>query len=148
MQIPIIWGEPETSYIRRFMDGVSKVVTDEMQSGRSLPEESFTFVLARLLCWFNRPRLNRNIWLFLLLVLVQNLLYVSKCLVQSARLNQHRWALVCYCPIPFSMISSTPRWFNRPRLNLNINLTGSILQIEPFIFTRRHYPTPTNTHLC
>ena len=58
MQIPIIWGEPETSYIRRFMDGIDKVVTDEMQSGRSLPEESFTFVLARLLdgqfCWFNR----------------------------------------------------------------------------------------------
>ena len=93
MQIPIIWGEPETSYIRRFMDGVNKVVTDEMQSGRSLPEESFTFVLARLLCWFNRPRLNRNIWLFLLLVLVQNLLYVSKCLVQSARLNQH---MLCF----------------------------------------------------
>ena len=69
------------------MDGVDKVVTDEMQSGRSLPEESFTFVLARLLdgqfCWFNRPRLNRNIWHFLLLVLVQNLLYDSKCLVQS-----------------------------------------------------------------
>ena len=83
MQIPIIWEEPETSYIRRFMDGVDKVVTDEMQSGRSLLEESLTFVLARPLCWFNRPRLNRNIWLFLLLVLVQNLLYGSKCLVQS-----------------------------------------------------------------
>ena len=58
MQTPIIWGEPETSYIRRFMDGVDKVVTDEMQSGRSLLEESLTFVLARLLdgqfCWFNR----------------------------------------------------------------------------------------------
>ena len=49
MQTPIIGEEPETSYIRRFMDGVDKVVTDEMQSGRSLPEESFTFVLARLL---------------------------------------------------------------------------------------------------
>ncbi|MCR4337984.1 MAG: hypothetical protein NUV91_09300 [Candidatus Omnitrophica bacterium] len=33
MQTPIIWGEPEISYIRRFMDGVDKVVTDEMQSG-------------------------------------------------------------------------------------------------------------------
>ena len=54
MQTPIIWGGPETSYIRRFMDGVNKVVTDEMQSGRSLLEESLTFVLARLLCWFNR----------------------------------------------------------------------------------------------
>ncbi len=61
MQTPIIWGEPETSYIRRFMDGVDKVVTDEMQTGRSLLEESLTFVLARPLCWFNRPRLNRNI---------------------------------------------------------------------------------------
>jgi hypothetical protein len=65
MQTPIIWGEPETSYIRRFMEGVNKVVTDEMQSGRSLLEESLTFVLARILdgqfCWFNRPRLNRNI---------------------------------------------------------------------------------------
>ena len=49
MQTPTIWGEPETSYIRRFMDGVDKVVTDEMQSGRSLLEESLTFVLARLL---------------------------------------------------------------------------------------------------
>ena len=49
MQTPIIWGGPETSFIRRFMDGVNKVVNDEMQSGRSLPEESFTFVLARLL---------------------------------------------------------------------------------------------------
>ena len=49
MQTPIIWEEPETSYIRRFMDGVDKVVTDEMQSGRSLLEESLTFVLARLL---------------------------------------------------------------------------------------------------
>ena len=29
------------------MDGVDKVVTDEMQSGRSLLEESLTFVLAR-----------------------------------------------------------------------------------------------------
>jgi len=47
MQTPIIWGEPETSYIRRFMDGIDKVVTDEMQSGRSLREESPTFVLAR-----------------------------------------------------------------------------------------------------
>jgi len=69
------------------MDGVDKVVTDEMQSGRSLLEASLTFVLARLLdgqfCWFYRPRLNRNIWLFLLLALVQNLLYGSKCLVQS-----------------------------------------------------------------
>ena len=52
MQTPIIWEEPETSYIRRFMDGVDKVVTDEMQSGRSLLEESLTFVLARPLCWF------------------------------------------------------------------------------------------------
>ena len=49
MQTPIIWGEPETSYVRRFMDGVDKVVTDEMQSGRSLLEESLTFVLARIL---------------------------------------------------------------------------------------------------
>ena len=54
MQTPIIWGEPETSYIRRFMDGVDKVVTDEMRCGRSLLEESLTFVLARPLCWFNR----------------------------------------------------------------------------------------------
>jgi len=49
MQTPVIRGEPETSYIRRFMDGVDKVVTDEMQSGRSLLEESLTFVLARIL---------------------------------------------------------------------------------------------------
>jgi len=49
MQTPIIWEEPETSYIRRFMDGVDKVVTDEMQSGRSQLEESLTFVLARIL---------------------------------------------------------------------------------------------------
>ena len=40
MQTPIIWGESETSYIRRFLDGVDKVVTDAMQSGRSLLEES------------------------------------------------------------------------------------------------------------
>ncbi len=43
MQTPIIWGETETSYIRRFMDGVDKVVADEMQNGRSLLEESLTF---------------------------------------------------------------------------------------------------------
>jgi len=49
MQEPMIWGEPEASYIRRFLDGVDRVVTDEMQSGRSLLEESLTFVLARLL---------------------------------------------------------------------------------------------------
>ncbi len=65
MQTPVIWGELETSYVRRFMDGIDIVVTDEMQSGRFLLEESLTFVLARLLdgqfCWFNRPRLNRNI---------------------------------------------------------------------------------------
>ena len=47
MQTPITLGEPETSYILRFMDGVDKVVPDEMQSGRSLHEESLTFVLAR-----------------------------------------------------------------------------------------------------
>ena len=77
MQTPIIWEEPETSYIRRFMDGVDKVVTDEMQSGRSLLEESLTFVLARLLdgqfCWFNRStersrrslqRVNQHIQLY------------------------------------------------------------------------------------
>ena len=52
MQTPIIWGEPETSYIRRFMDGIDKVVTDEMQSERSQLEESLTFVLARPLCWY------------------------------------------------------------------------------------------------
>ena len=51
MQTPIIWGEPENSYIRRFMDGIDKVVSDEMQSGRSLLEESLTFVLACLLCF-------------------------------------------------------------------------------------------------
>src|SRR3990167_6897130 len=28
-----------------------------------------------------------------------------------------------------------------------LSFAGSILQIEPFIFTRRHYPTPTNTRL-
>ena len=65
-----------------------------VQSARLNQRKSLTFVLARFLdrqfCWFNRPRLNRNIWHFLLLVLVQNLLYGSKCLVQSARLNQHR----------------------------------------------------------
>ena len=61
MQTPIIGEEPETSYIRRFMDGIDKVVTDEMQSGHSLLEESLTFVLAHLPCWFNRPRLNQNI---------------------------------------------------------------------------------------
>jgi hypothetical protein len=49
MQRPMIWGEPETSYIRKFLDGVDKAVTDEMQSGRSLLEESLTFLLARLL---------------------------------------------------------------------------------------------------
>jgi len=54
MQTPIIWGEPETSYIRPFMDEVDKVVADEMQNGRSLLEESLTFVLTRPLCWFNR----------------------------------------------------------------------------------------------
>ena len=32
MQTPVIWKEPEASYIRRFMDGVDKVVPDEMQS--------------------------------------------------------------------------------------------------------------------
>jgi hypothetical protein len=83
MQTPIIWGEPETSYIRPFMDGVDKVVADEMQNGRSLLEESLTTKRCQCLCRFNRPRLNRNIWYFLLLVLVQNLLYGSKCLVQS-----------------------------------------------------------------
>ncbi len=49
MQSPMIWGEPEAFYIRRFLDGVDKVVTDEMQKGRSILEENLTFVLARLL---------------------------------------------------------------------------------------------------
>lgn len=49
MQEPMILGEPEASYIRRFLDGVDRVVTDEMQSGRSLLEENLTFVLARFL---------------------------------------------------------------------------------------------------
>jgi len=31
MQTPIIGEEPETSYIRRFLDGIDKVVTDEMR---------------------------------------------------------------------------------------------------------------------
>ena len=33
MQTPIIWGGPETSYIRRYMDGIDKVVTDGVQNG-------------------------------------------------------------------------------------------------------------------
>ena len=64
MQTPIIWGEPETSYTRRFMHGVDKVVTDEMQSGRSLLEDSLTLKRCQCLCCFNRPRLNRNICFF------------------------------------------------------------------------------------
>ena len=39
------------------MDGVDKVVTDEMQSGRFLLEKCLTFVLARSLdgqfCWLS-----------------------------------------------------------------------------------------------
>jgi len=45
----MIWGEPEATYVRRFFDGVDGRITDEMQKGRSLLEESLTFVLARLL---------------------------------------------------------------------------------------------------
>jgi hypothetical protein len=49
MLAPMISGEPEVIYLRRFFDGVDKAVTDEMQAGRTLLEESLTFVLARLL---------------------------------------------------------------------------------------------------
>jgi len=49
MDKPMILGEPEVSYLRRFFDAVDKGVTREMQAGASLLEESLTFVLARLL---------------------------------------------------------------------------------------------------
>jgi hypothetical protein len=49
MDKPLIMGEPETSYLRRFFDAVDRTVTQEMQAGASLLEEALTFVLARLL---------------------------------------------------------------------------------------------------
>lgn len=49
MRTPLFWGEPELTFLRRFFDGVDKAVTEEMQAGRVLLEESLTFVLARLL---------------------------------------------------------------------------------------------------
>jgi hypothetical protein len=42
------------------------------------------------LCWFNRPRLNRNVWHFSRLALVQNVPYRAKHPVQSTKLNQPR----------------------------------------------------------
>lgn len=42
-------GEPEVTYLRRFFDAVDQTVTQEMQAGATLLEESLTFVLARLL---------------------------------------------------------------------------------------------------
>jgi hypothetical protein len=42
-------GEPELAYLTRFFEGIDRAITEEMQKGVSLSEESLTFVLARLL---------------------------------------------------------------------------------------------------
>lgn len=49
MRQPMIWGEPESTFLRKFFDGVDRAVTEEMQAGRTLLEESLTFALCRLL---------------------------------------------------------------------------------------------------
>lgn len=49
MKTPIVWGEPETRYLRRFFDAVDAAVSAELQMGRSINEESLTFLLGRLL---------------------------------------------------------------------------------------------------
>ena len=45
----MVGGGPEVSYLKRFFDGVDRVITDEMQAGKTLMEEGLTFVLARIL---------------------------------------------------------------------------------------------------
>lgn len=49
MRNPIVWTEPELTYFRRFFDAVDAAMTAEIQAGRSLLEESLTFLLGRLL---------------------------------------------------------------------------------------------------
>lgn len=49
MRMPMVWGEPEITYLRKFFDEVDRAITEEMQAGKSLLEENLTFVLARLL---------------------------------------------------------------------------------------------------
>lgn len=49
MRMPMVGGGPEVSYLKRFFDGVDRVITDEMQAGKTLMEEGLTFVLARVL---------------------------------------------------------------------------------------------------
>lgn len=49
MKTPIIYSEPELTYLRKYFDGVDAAITDEMQAGATLQEENLTFVLARLL---------------------------------------------------------------------------------------------------
>jgi hypothetical protein len=47
--MPMVMGDPETAFLRKFFDEVDHAVTDEMKAGKSLSEENLTFVLARLL---------------------------------------------------------------------------------------------------
>ncbi|MGE5342533.1 MAG: hypothetical protein ACM3SY_13745 [Candidatus Omnitrophota bacterium] len=47
--MPMVVGEPEVMFLRKFFDEVDHAVTNEMQAGKSLLEENLTFVLARLL---------------------------------------------------------------------------------------------------
>jgi hypothetical protein len=49
MQMPMFWGEPEKLYLRKYFDGVDRAISEEMQVGKSVSEESLTFMLARLL---------------------------------------------------------------------------------------------------
>jgi hypothetical protein len=47
--MPMVWGEPEMFYLRKYFDGIDRAISEEMQVGKSVSEESLTFVLARLL---------------------------------------------------------------------------------------------------
>lgn len=49
MRHPVIWGAPETAYLRRFFDCVDVAVTEEMQAASALLEDNLTFLLCRLL---------------------------------------------------------------------------------------------------
>lgn len=49
MHVPMIMGELELSYLRRFWAGVDRAIAAEMKSGDRVSEENLTFLLGRLL---------------------------------------------------------------------------------------------------
>jgi hypothetical protein len=76
--------------------------------------------------WFNRPRLNQNVWQdFTFIAWVHAQACHAKRLVQSARLNQLRdFAFIARVIVgwasPTVGVSNAFGWFNRPRLNQNV----------------------------